>query len=97
MKAQDKTNLTFICAVIVFANAASQAAQARNNIELTDGKGETVVVKQGLFGNNTYAAQDRLGNKVVSKKRSLWHKEQRCQHPGQYSRDKKRTVWQQKL
>jgi hypothetical protein len=68
MKAQDKTNLTFICAVIVFANAASQAAQARNNIELTDGKGETVVVKQGLFGNNTYAAQDRLGNKVVSKK-----------------------------
>lgn len=68
MKAQDKTNLTFICAVILFASATSQAAQAGNNIELTDGKGEALVVKQDLFGNNTYAAQDRLGNKVVSKK-----------------------------
>lgn len=68
MKAQDKTNLTFVCAMTMLALASSQSAQARNNIELTDGKGETVVVKQGLFGNNTYAVQDRLGNKVVSKK-----------------------------
>ncbi len=69
MKAQDKIkSLTFIGAMTMLALAASAPVQARNNIEITDGKGETVVVKQGLLGNNTYAVQDRLGNKVVSQK-----------------------------
>lgn len=44
------------------------SAACANNLEVGDGQGEQLVIKQGWFGNNTIIAKDRLGNGVKSKK-----------------------------
>lgn len=48
-------------------NASAACALDLDNFEITNGK-EKLQVNQGLFGNKSYSAEDRLGNKIESKK-----------------------------
>lgn len=50
---------------LVLAFSLAPQSQAKNNVEVVSGKGESLEVRDGLFGSKI-KVQDRFGNKVES-------------------------------